>query len=89
MHNPLAIGPFAESQSNAFKFITNLVVNAAVSETLKVMDDMNAEGKQLIKDIKASEGIKKEEAKQALKLHIQDSKLLLETIMMHPIEKDA
>jgi hypothetical protein len=48
------VGPFAESQSNAFKFITNLVVNAAVSETLKVMDDMNAEGKRLIKDIKAS-----------------------------------
>lgn len=83
------VGPFAESQSNAFKFITNLVVNTAVSETLKVMDDMQLEGKQLLKELRSSEGNKKEEVKQALKLHIKDSKLLLETIMSNPIEKDA
>jgi hypothetical protein len=89
MFDPHAIGPFAESQTKALSFIMSLIVNAAVSETLKVMDDMQLEGKQLIKDIKASEGNKKEEARQALKLHIQDSKLLLETIMSNPIEKDA
>lgn len=89
MFDPHAIGPFAESQTKALSFITSLIVNTAVSETLKVMDDMQLEGKQLLKELRSSEGNKKEEVKQALKLHIKDSKLLLETIMSNPIEKDA
>lgn len=89
MFDPHAIGPFAESQTKALNFITSLIVNTAVSETLKVMDDMQLEGKQLLKELRSSEGNKKEEVKQALKLHIKDSKLLLETIMSNPIEKDA
>ena len=89
MFDPHAIGPFAESQTKALNFITSLIVNTAVSEGLKVMDDMQLEGKQLLKELRSSEGNKKEEVKQALKLHIKDSKLLLETIMSNPIEKDA
>lgn len=89
MFDPHAIGPFAESQTKALSFITSLIVNTAVTEGLKVMDDMQLEGKQLLKELRSSEGNKKEEVKQALKLHIKDSKLLLETIMSNPIEKDA
>ena len=89
MFDPHAIGPFAESQTKALNFITSLIVNTAVSETLKVMGDMQLEGKQLLKELRTAEGIKKEEAKAALKLHIADSKLLLDTIMSNPIEKDV
>ena len=84
-----SVGPFAQSQTKALNFITSLIVNTAVSETLKVMDDMQLEGKQLLKELRTAEGIKKEEAKVALKLHIADSKLLLDTIMNNPIEKDV
>ena len=89
MFDANAIGPFAQSQTKALNFITSLIVNTAVSETLKVMDDMQLEGKQLLKELRTAEGIKKEEAKVALKLHIADSKLLLDTIMNNPIEKDV
>ena len=81
--------PLETAQSGALNFATSLLINAAITETLKVVEEMRLEGQQLLKGFKASEGPKKEEFKTAISANIQDRKLLLETIFMNPLEKDV
>jgi len=84
-----SLTPFEQSQLRAIQFQNSMLYNAALTETLKVLEDMRLQGKELLAKFKASEGPKKEEYKQAISLHIQDSKFLLETIFMNPLEKDV
>ena len=84
-----SLTPFEQSQLRAIQFQNSMLYNAALTETLKVLEDMRLQGKELIDKFNASEGPKKEEYKQAISLHIQDSKFLLETIFMNPLEKDV
>jgi len=84
-----SLTPLEQAQMRASTFAINLICNAAINETLKVLDNMNLEGRELLASFKASEGDKKEEFKTAISNHIQDSKFLFETIFLHPIEKDA
>jgi len=84
-----SLTPFELAENRASTFAINLICNAAITETLKVLDTMNLEGRELLVSFKASEGDKKEELKTAISNHIQDFKFLFETVMSHPIEKDA
>ena len=81
--------PIEQAQTGALTFATNLLLNTALNETLKMVEEMRLQGQQLLKGFKASEGDKKEEFKTAISLNIKDRKFLLETIFMNPIEKDV
>ena len=82
--------PFETAQYNALAFGSNLIFNAACSETIKVLDDMRVESFNLLKDMKASETPEKRLAnKEAIKLNIQDRKFLLQTLFTNPLEKDV
>ena len=82
--------PFETAQYNAMTFGTNLIFNAACSETIKVLDDMRVESFNLLKAMKASETPEKRLAnKEAIKLNIQDRKFLLQTLFTNPLEKDV
>jgi len=82
--------PFESAQYNAMAFGSNLIYNAACSETIKVLDDMRVESFNLLKAMKASETPEKQLAnKEAIKLNIQDRKFLLETLFTNPLEKDV
>mgnify|MGYP001179829571 FL=1 len=82
--------PFETAQYNAMAFGSNLIFNAACSETIKVLDDMRVESFNLLKAMKASETPEKRLAnKEAIKLNIQDRKFLLQTLFTNPLEKDV
>jgi len=81
--------PIEQAQTGALTFATNLLLNTALNETLKMVEEMRLQGRELLKGFKASEGDKKEEFKTAISLNIKDRKFLLETIFMNPIEKDV
>jgi|TARA_B100000676_G_scaffold116974_1_gene116440 hypothetical protein len=82
--------PFETAQYNALAFGSNLIFNAACSETIKVLDDMRVESFNLLKAMKASETPEKRLAnKEAIKLNIQDRKFLLQTLFTNPLEKDV
>ena len=82
--------PFESAQYNAMAFGSNLIYNAACSETIKVLDDMRVESFNLLKAMKTSETPEKQLAnKEAIKLNIQDRKFLLETLFTNPLEKDV
>ena len=81
--------PIEQAQTGALTFATNLLLNTALNESLKMVEEMRLQGQQLLKGFKASEGDKKEEFKTAISLNIKDRKFLLETIFMNPIEKDV
>ena len=81
--------PLESAKNRASKFAMNLLLNAAITETLNAMEDMRLEGQQLLKQFKASEGPAKEEVKTLISGNIQDRKFLLETIFLNAIEKDA
>jgi len=81
--------PIESAKNRASKFATNLLLSAALSETLKMVEEMRLQGQQLLKGFKASEGSKKEEFKTAISQNIQDRKFLLETVFLNSIEKDV
>ena len=82
--------PFETAQYNALAFGSNLIFNAACSETIKVLDDMRVESFNLLKAMKASETPEKRLAnKEAIKLNIQDRKFLLQPLFTTPLEKDV
>ena len=82
--------PFETAQYNALAFGSNLIFNAACSETIKVLDDMRVESFNLLKAMKASETPENRLAnKEAIKLNIQDRKFLLQTLFTNPLEKDV
>ena len=81
--------PLEAAQSGASTFAMNLLLSAALSETLKAIEDMRLEGQQLLGDFKLAEGPAKEEFKTAISLNIQDRKFLLETVFLNAIEKDV
>jgi len=81
--------PIEEAQIRALTFTTNLLLNTALNETLKMAEEMRLQGRELLKGFKASEGDKKEEFKTAISLNIKDRKFLFETIFMNPVEKDV
>ena len=59
-----SLTPFEQSQLRAIQFQNSMLYNAALTETLKVLEDMRLQGKELLAKFKASEGPKKEEYKQ-------------------------
>jgi hypothetical protein len=81
--------PLESAQIGVITFATNMLLSAALNETLNAIEDMRLEGQQLLKGFKASEGPKKEEFKTAISLNIQDRKFLLETVFLNVIEKDV
>jgi len=81
--------PIEQAQTGALTFATNLLLNTALNESLKMVEEMRLQGRELLKGFKASEGPQKEEFKTAISLNIKDRKFLLETIFMNPIEKDV
>ena len=81
--------PFEQAQLSARQFASSFLFNAAFTETLKVLDEMRLESKELLKGFKSSEGDKKEQYKSAITLNIKDRKFLLETMFTQPIEKDV
>ena len=82
--------PFETAQYNAMAFGSNLIFNAACSETIKVLDDMRVESFNLLKAMKASETPEKRLVnKEAIKLNIQDRKFLLQTLFTNPLENDV
>ena len=85
----VTITPFEASQLRARQFATSLLFNTAFTETLKVLDEMRLESKELLKGFKSSEGDKKEQYKTAITNNIQDRKFLLETMFTQPLEKDV
>ena len=81
--------PLEAAQNGASSFATNLLLNTALNETLKMVEEMRLQGQQLHKGFKESEGDKKEEFKTAISLNIKDRKFLLEPIFINAIEKDV
>ena len=81
--------PIEAAHKRASSFAMNLLLNAALSETMKVVEDMRLEGQQLLKQFKSTEGDEKDKVKTAISLNIQDRKFLLETIFLNAIEKDV
>lgn len=81
--------PLEAAQIGVITFATNMLLSAALSETLKQVENMRLEGQQLLKGFKASEGTKKEEFQTLISQNIQDRKFLLETVFMNVIEKDV
>jgi hypothetical protein len=81
--------PLEAAQIGVITFATNMLLSAALSETLKQVENMRLEGQQLLKGFKASEGPKKEEFKTLISQNIQDRKFLLETVFLNAIEKDV
>ena len=47
--------PLESAKNRASKFAMNLLLNAAITETLNAMEDMRLEGQELLKQFKASE----------------------------------
>lgn len=81
--------PLETAQIGAITFATNMLLNTALSETLKQIENMRLEGRELLKGFKASEGLEKEEFKTLISQNIQDRKFLLETVFLNVIEKDV
>tara|TARA_Y100000593_G_C4236760_1_gene299970 strand:- start:246 stop:521 length:276 start_codon:yes stop_codon:yes gene_type:complete len=84
-----SLTPFEQSQLRAIQFASSFLYNAALTETLKVLEEMRGESRELLKGFKASKGDKKEQYKHAISLNIKDRKFLLETMFTQPIEKDV
>lgn len=81
--------PLEAAQNGASSFAMNLLLNTALNESLKMVEEMRLQGQQLLKGFKASEGPQKEEFKTAISLNIKDRKFLLETIFINAVEKDV
>ena len=81
--------PLEAANSAASSFAINLLLNTAITETLKTIEKMRLEGQELLGEFKASEGPAKEKVKTAISLNIQDRKFLLKAIFTNPIEKDV
>ena len=81
--------PLEAAQNGASSFAMNLLLNTALNETLKMVEEMRLQGQQLLKGFKACEGDKKEEFKTAISLNIKDRKFLLETVFINAVEKDV
>ncbi|HIB85352.1 MAG TPA: hypothetical protein EYO59_12370 [Chromatiaceae bacterium] len=81
--------PFEAAESRAFDFITNLLCNTAITEVLKNLEVIRLEGGEIARELRSSEGNKKEELTESLKCKIADRRFLLETIMSHPIEENV
>ena len=81
--------PLETAQSGALNFATNMLLSAALNETLKTVENMRLEGQQLLKGFKASEGLEKDKFKTLISQNIQDRKFLLETVFLNVIEKDV
>ncbi len=81
--------PIEQAQIGAISFATNLLLSTALSETLKMVEEMRLQGRELLKGFKQSEGSEKDKFKTLISANIQDRKMLFETIFMNPIEKDV
>jgi len=81
--------PLELAQIRALTFTTNLLFNTALTETMRIMEEVRLEGRELLKGFKESEGSKKEEFKTLISANIKDRKFMLETIFMNPVEKDV
>lgn len=81
--------PLEAAQSGASTFAMNLLLSAALTETMNVIETIRLEGQQLLVDYKKSEGMAKDELKTAISGNIQDRKFLLQTIFVYPLEKNA
>jgi len=81
--------PIEAAKKRASSFAMNLLLNAAITETLKTIEDMRLEGQELLKQFKETDGVAKEEVKALISGNIQDRKFLLETIFLNAIEKDV
>ena len=81
--------PIEQAQIGAITFATNLLLSTALSETLKMVEEMRLQGRELLKGFKQSEGSEKDKFKTLISANIQDRKMLFETIFMNPIEKDV
>ena len=82
--------PFETAQYNAMAFGTNLICNAACSETIKALQEMRVESSALLKEFKTLETPEQRIAhKSAVKSNVADRKFLLETLFINPLEKDV
>ena len=81
--------PLEAAQIGVISFATNLLLSAALSETMKLIEEMRLQGRELLGEFKSSEGPAKEKVKTAISLNIQDRKFLLETVFLNAIEKDV
>ena len=81
--------PLEAAQIGVITFATNMLLSAALTGTLKQVENMRLEGQQLLKGFKASEGLEKDKFKTLISQNIQDRKFLLETVFMNAIEKDV
>ena len=81
--------PIEAAKKRASSFAINMLLNAAITETLKTIENMRLEGQELLKQFKETDGVAKEEVKTLISGNIQDRKFLLETIFLNAIEKDV
>ena len=88
MQTPKSTFPF-DLNNAAPSFAMNLLLSAALSETMKLIEEMRLQGRELLGEFKSSEGPAKEKVKTAISLNIQDRKFLLETVFLNVIEKDV
>ena len=82
--------PFETAQYNAMAFGSNLIFNAACSETIKALEDMRVESSVLLKEFKNIKTPEQRVAnKQAVKSNVAERKFLLEMLITNPLEKDV
>ncbi len=73
------VGPFAQSEENARKFGTSLLFSSSCSETMKVVETMDKENKELAK----------KGDKLALNLNNADMNMFLDIMYKTPVELNA
>jgi len=88
VQTPKSTFPFADDKAGS-SFAINMLLTAALTETMKAIEVMRLEGQELLGEFRASEGLAKEKVKAAISLNIQDRKFLLETVFLNVIEKDV
>ena len=82
--------PFETAQYHAMTFSTNLIYNAACSETIKAIEEMQVESSTLLKEYKSFLTPEQRLANSAaIKANVADRKFLLETLFISPLEKDV
>ena len=81
--------PLEQAQMGAITFATNLLLSAALSETLKMVEDMRLQGRELLKGFKATEGPEKDKFQTLISENIQGRKFLFEAVFKNPLEKDV
>ena len=81
---------FETAQYNAMTFGTNLIFNAACSETIKALEEMRVESSTLLNEFRNLKTPEQRLAnKEAIKANVADRKFLLEMLFTNPLEKDV